>query len=43
MALVPMRRFASADEVAALVGYLALEAPSYLTGQTLVIDGGLSV
>ena len=40
--LVPMRRFASADEIAALVAYLALEAPSYLTGQTLVIDGGLS-
>lgn len=42
MARVPMRRFASAQEIAALVGYLALDAPSYLTGQTLVIDGGLS-
>jgi 3-oxoacyl-[acyl-carrier protein] reductase len=41
-ARVPMRRFATADEVAALVVYLALEAPSYMTGQTLVIDGGLS-
>jgi len=42
MARVPMRRFASPQEVASLVGYLALEAPAYLTGQTLVIDGGLS-
>jgi len=42
MARVPMRRFADAQEVAALVAYLALEAPAYLTGQTLVIDGGLS-
>jgi 3-oxoacyl-[acyl-carrier protein] reductase len=42
MARVPMRRFADAQEVAALVAYLALEAPSYLTGQTLVIDGGFS-
>lgn len=42
MAKVPMRRFASADEVAALIGYLALEAPTYVTGQTIVIDGGLS-
>lgn len=42
LAAVPMRRFASADEVAALVGYLALEAPPYLTGQTIVIDGGLT-
>ena len=42
LARVPMRRFASADEVAGLVGYLAREAPTYLTGQTLVIDGGLA-
>jgi 3-oxoacyl-[acyl-carrier protein] reductase len=39
---VPMRRFASADEIANLVGYLALQAPSFLTGQTLVIDGGMT-
>jgi len=39
---VPMRRFAAADEVAALIAYLALEAPRYLTGQTIVIDGGLT-
>jgi 3-oxoacyl-[acyl-carrier protein] reductase len=39
-ASVPMHRFARADEIAAFVVYLALEAPSYLTGQTLVIDGG---
>jgi 3-oxoacyl-[acyl-carrier protein] reductase len=38
---VPMRRFASADEVAQLVAYLALQAPSFMTGQTLVIDGGM--
>jgi 3-oxoacyl-[acyl-carrier protein] reductase len=41
-ASVPMRRFATPDEIAALVGYLALSAPPYLTGQTLVIDGGLT-
>jgi 3-oxoacyl-[acyl-carrier protein] reductase len=39
---VPMRRFGTADEVARLVQYLALDAPPYLTGQTLVIDGGLT-
>jgi 3-oxoacyl-[acyl-carrier protein] reductase len=38
---VPMRRFGTADEVAGLVGYLALDAPAYLIGQTLVVDGGL--
>ncbi len=39
---VPMRRFAAADEVAGLVAYLALDAPRYLTGQTLVVDGGMT-
>jgi 3-oxoacyl-[acyl-carrier protein] reductase len=39
---VPLRRFASADEVAALIAYLALDAPQFLTGQTLVIDGGMT-
>jgi 3-oxoacyl-[acyl-carrier protein] reductase len=43
LASVPMRRFASPQEIAGLVAYLALDAPSYLTGQTLVIDGGLTV
>ena len=39
---VPMRRYGTAAEVASLVRFLALEAPRYLTGQTLVIDGGLT-
>jgi 3-oxoacyl-[acyl-carrier protein] reductase len=42
IAQVPMRRFAAPEEVAALVAYLALDAPRYLTGQTLVLDGGLT-
>jgi len=41
MSRVPMRRFATVDEIAELVRYLALMAPAYMTGQTLVIDGGL--
>ncbi|MGD0674829.1 MAG: 3-oxoacyl-ACP reductase FabG [Polyangiaceae bacterium] len=39
---VPMGRFGTAEEVGALVSYLAVEAPAYLTGQVLVIDGGLA-
>lgn len=39
---VPMGRFASANEVASVVTYLACDAPAYLTGQTLVIDGGMT-
>lgn len=42
MARVPMRRFGTPSEIAELVAYLALQAPPYLTGQTLIIDGGLS-
>lgn len=42
IARVPMRRFGTAAEVAGLVGYLAVDAPLYLTGQTLVIDGGMT-
>jgi 3-oxoacyl-[acyl-carrier protein] reductase len=39
---VPLRRFASPDEIAELVAYVALQAPSFLTGQTIVIDGGMT-
>jgi NAD(P)-dependent dehydrogenase (short-subunit alcohol dehydrogenase family) len=38
---IPMKRYARASEVADVVAYLALEAPSYLTGAAVVIDGGL--
>jgi 3-oxoacyl-[acyl-carrier protein] reductase len=39
---VPLRRFASPDEIAQLVVYMALHAPSFLTGQTIAIDGGMT-
>jgi NAD(P)-dependent dehydrogenase (short-subunit alcohol dehydrogenase family) len=42
MARVPMRRFGTPQEIADLVGYLALSAPLFMTGQTLVIDGGMT-
>jgi NAD(P)-dependent dehydrogenase (short-subunit alcohol dehydrogenase family) len=38
---VPMGRYAEASEVANLVTYLALDAPLYLTGAAIVIDGAL--
>lgn len=38
---IPMGRYARPDEVAELVAYLALEAPAYITGSALVIDGAL--
>ncbi|MFC9242590.1 SDR family oxidoreductase [Streptomyces sp. NPDC057136] len=37
---IPMGRPGDADEVAALVGFLASDASSYLTGQQISVDGG---
>jgi len=39
---IPLKRFGSADEVAGAVSYLASPAAAYVTGQTLVLDGGLT-
>jgi 3-oxoacyl-[acyl-carrier protein] reductase len=36
----PLGRVGQPDEVANLIEYLALDAPDYLTGTTILIDGG---
>jgi 3-oxoacyl-[acyl-carrier protein] reductase len=38
---VPMRRVGSVDEVAATVVWLLSDESSYLTGQNLVVSGGI--
>ena len=38
---IPMKRLCTAEEVANVVSYLALDSPLYLTGSTVVLDGGL--
>jgi NAD(P)-dependent dehydrogenase (short-subunit alcohol dehydrogenase family) len=39
----PMRRYGSPDEIAGGALYLASDAASFLTGHTLVIDGGMTI
>jgi NAD(P)-dependent dehydrogenase (short-subunit alcohol dehydrogenase family) len=38
---IPMGRYCDPAEVGETVAWLALEAPAYITGTTVVIDGGL--
>ncbi len=42
LARIPLRRIGSVDEVAAAIRYLAGTAATYVTGQTLIVDGGLT-
>jgi len=40
---IPMHRIAAADEVADTILFLASDAARYVTGQELVVDGGLTI
>jgi meso-butanediol dehydrogenase/(S,S)-butanediol dehydrogenase/diacetyl reductase len=41
-ALIPMGRVGQAEEIAGVVAFLASDDASYLTGQNIVVDGGLT-
>lgn len=42
LAQIPMRRFASPEEIARAYAFLASDEASYITGQVLYVDGGLT-
>jgi NAD(P)-dependent dehydrogenase (short-subunit alcohol dehydrogenase family) len=42
MSGVPLGRFGTAEEMAAMVTYLAGPQAAFITGQTFLVDGGLT-
>jgi glucose 1-dehydrogenase len=40
LARIPLGRFASADDVAGVAAFLASDDAAYVTGTTLIVDGG---
>lgn len=42
-ALIPLRRYAKPEEIAAAVAFLCSEDAAYITGQTLHVNGGLDL
>ena len=39
----PLRRVAQPEEMASTIAFLAMKASSYITGQNIIVDGGMSV
>ena len=41
--LIPLSRFGQAEDVAQTVAFLCSDAAAYITGQTLAVDGGMTM
>ena len=39
---IPLRRFAKPEEIASVAAFLVSDKNAYITGQTIVVDGGFS-
>jgi 3-oxoacyl-[acyl-carrier protein] reductase len=42
-AAIPRGRFAAAEDIAAVIGFLVSEDNTYITGQNIIVDGGESI
>jgi len=40
---IPMKRIGTPEEVSSVVAFLASDEAAYMTGQILLVDGGLSL
>jgi len=43
IARTPMNRIGQPDEVAGIAAFLAMDHSSYITGQNIIVDGGMSI
>ncbi|MBM4060720.1 MAG: 3-oxoacyl-[acyl-carrier-protein] reductase [Planctomycetes bacterium] len=43
LAQIPLQRFGEPEDVARVVSFLCSDAAAYVTGQTLVVDGGMTM
>lgn len=41
--LIPLRRFGTVQDIAAMVSFLASEKSGYITGQVMAVDGGMTM
>ncbi|MGH1333957.1 MAG: SDR family oxidoreductase, partial [Exiguobacterium indicum] len=40
---IPLKRFGQTDDIASLVSFIASDEARYITGQTLAVDGGMTM